>query len=182
MLQTQSKSSHGSLLPNRTFRTGSASAPFKDMMANVTWPASDYGSCITAMLLLKTVVFLFALNLASSPQLAEFLCCIPNQAAVGAAQDTVHSVCSLVFCISLRLEGEENARRHYLFDSEVTRYHYDTFLTCKHNYTAPGENPLSLKKKWHALLKSKEVPCCRWMSSWLQHKEEVFAFPPPPLI
>lgn len=98
------------------------------------------------MFLLKTVVFFFALNLASSQQLAEFLCCIPNQAALGAAQDTVHSVCSLVFCISLRLKGEENARRHYLFNSEATPYNYVTFLTRKHNYTAPEENPLSLKK------------------------------------
>lgn len=38
-----------------------------------------------------------------------------------------------------------------------------------------------LKKKRHALLKSKEIPCCRWTYSWLQHKK-VFAFPPPSLI
>ena len=150
-------------MPKCTFRIGSDSAPFKDMTPNVvTWPASDYRSCIPAVFLLKTVVFLFALNLACSQQLAEFLCSIPNQAALSAAQDTVHSICSLVFCISLRLlKGEEKAQRRYLFNSEATRYHCVTFLTRKHHYTAPGENPLSLKKKLHALSKSKEMPCCR---------------------
>ena len=171
-------------MPKCTFRLGSDSASFKAATANVvTRPASDYRSCITAAFLLKTVVFLFALNLASSQQLAEFLCSIPNWAARGAAQDTVYSICSLVFCIPLRLlKGEEKAQRCYLFNSEATRYHCITFLTCKHHYRAPGENLLSLKKKWHALLKSKEMPCCRWIYSWLQHREEVFAFPPPPLI
>lgn len=171
-------------MPKCTFRIGSDSAPFKDVKASVvTWPPSDYRSCITAVLLLKNVVFLFALNLASPQQLAEFLCSIPNQAALSAAQDTVHSICSLVFCISLRLlNGEEEAQRRYLFNSKATRYHCVTFLTCKHYYIAPGDYLLSLKKKWHALLKAKEMPCCRWIYSWLQHKEEVFAFPPPPLI
>lgn len=76
----------------------------------VTWSASDYRSCITAVFLFKIVVFVFALNLASFQQLGEFLCSIPNQAALSAAQDTVHSICSLVFCISLRLlKGEEKA-------------------------------------------------------------------------
>lgn len=87
----------------RSVPLGCDLAPFKDVMANVlTWLASDYRSCITAVFLLKTV-FLFVLNLTSSQQLAELLCSIPSQAALSAAQNTVCSICCMVFCISLRL-------------------------------------------------------------------------------
>lgn len=77
------------------------------------------------------------LSLASFQQLAELLCSIPNQAVPSAAWDTVHSICSLVFCISLRLfKGEAKAQRRYLFNLEATRYHSVTLLTCTHHDTA----------------------------------------------
>lgn len=123
------------------------------------------------------------LSLASSQQLAELLCSIPNQAVMSAAWDTVHSTCSLVFCISLRLfKGKAKAQRRYLFDSEATRYHCVTLPTHKHHDTAQEGTRYPWKGNGMLFGNQNIVPCCRWIYSWLQHKEEVFTFPPPPLI
>lgn len=121
----------------------------------VTWPASGFKSYITIVLLLQEF-FPPCLNLASSRQLAEFLCSTANQAAHGAAlltrlhmeqlrtQSTLYAVWYLVFLLdNLR----ENKRPRGVIYS-VQKQHVTTNM----------QTPL-LNTKKESTIPKKEIAC-----------------------